>query len=125
MKVVDADILIDFSRRRKEATDFINSQPTLLLKISITTKFELFEGARNKKELRSIEEFFSHYDEISPSPESLSRSLELFKAYNLSHGIDAFDSLLAGVALMYDATLVTRNRKHYDFIPNLKLEIPY
>ncbi len=126
MKVVDADIFIDLSKQIRVAADYFNKHvDSAELRICMTTKFELLEGARNKKELNGIKNLFEHVDEVCPTHDSMTVALGLFSTYYLSHGIDVFDALLAGYALSVDATVVTRNRKHYDFIPGLKYEVPY
>ncbi len=51
--------------------------------------------------------------------------VELFSSYHLSHGIGVLDSLLAGIALETHSKIVTRNRKHFDFIPGIDYEVPY
>lgn len=48
----------------------------------------------------------------------------LLKNYSMPHGLREFDSLIAATALAYDLTLVTRNEKHYRFIPDLRLQMP-
>jgi predicted nucleic acid-binding protein len=48
----------------------------------------------------------------------------LLKAYAKSHGLHVFDSLVAATAMEKALTLVTLNRKHYQMIEGLQLEVP-
>jgi predicted nucleic acid-binding protein len=41
-----------------------------------------------------------------------------------SYGLQAFDSLIAATAIQSGLTLVSRNRKHFQMIKELKLEEP-
>ena len=54
---VDTDILIDLSRGRQKAVDFLDVLLNkAILKISIITAMELFVGCRNKKEQKDREQ---------------------------------------------------------------------
>jgi predicted nucleic acid-binding protein len=52
------------------------------------------------------------------------RAYELVKAYAKSHGLLVFDSLIAATAIENGLTLVTLNRKHYQMIDDLKVQVP-
>jgi predicted nucleic acid-binding protein len=46
------------------------------------------------------------------------------KSYARAHGLQALDSLIAATALEEGLTLATKNRKHFQMIGDLKLEVP-
>jgi predicted nucleic acid-binding protein len=48
----------------------------------------------------------------------------LLKTYAKSHGLPVFDSLVAATAMEKALTLVTLNRRHYQMIEGLQLEVP-
>ena len=48
----------------------------------------------------------------------------LLKTYAKSHGLHVFDSLFAATAMEKALTLVTLNRRHYQMIEGLQLEVP-
>jgi predicted nucleic acid-binding protein len=128
MKLVDADVLIDLSKRRDKAVRyFAGIADFTIIGVSVMTKLELLDGAENKRELFAILDFFEAFgfSDAFPSEASLNLGVEFFTSYHLSHGMGIFDSLLAGIAVTTSSRLVTRNQKHFDFIPYLKLEIPY
>lgn len=128
MKLVDADVLIDYSKGYLEAVQYFYRYPDLrVLGILVTTKLEYLDGARNKMEMHHLLDFLgaSDFVEVFPSSASMTEAVEVFTQYHLSKGIGIFDSMLAGFALTTDSTVVTRNRKHFDFIPGLKLETPF
>jgi len=49
------------------------------------------------------------------------RASSLIEAYNLSHGLQIADSLIAATALELDCELATINRKDFRFIEDLRL----
>jgi predicted nucleic acid-binding protein len=126
MKLVDADIFIDYTRHHSGAIRYFSRKENVgQLSISIPTKLEVLNGARNKREQSMLIDLLSSFDEAVHSEESMRTGLVVFVEYHLSHGIGMFDSMLAGLALASNSKLATRNRKHYDFIPGLKLETHY
>ena len=46
------------------------------------------------------------------------------KTYARSHGLQTLDSLIGATALEEGLTLATKNRKHFQMIGDLKLEVP-
>ena len=46
---------------------------------------------------------------------------DILTKYYHSYGIGILDAFIAATALVYNQELATRNTKHFDFIPNLKL----
>ena len=46
------------------------------------------------------------------------------KTYARGHGLQTLDSLIAATALEEGLTLATKNRKHFQMIGDLKLEVP-
>ena len=62
---------------------------------------------------------------VVPLRESIgTRAYDLLKRYAKSHGLHVFDSLVAASAIEEGLTLVTKNRKHFDMIGGLSLEVP-
>ena len=49
---------------------------------------------------------------------------ELLKRYAKSDGLRTFDALIAATAIAEGLTLVSKNRKHFQMIGELLLEIP-
>jgi predicted nucleic acid-binding protein len=107
--------LIDISRAKQQALEFVDSLPTAL---------ELIVGARDKRDLESLDASLSGYV-IVPIHESIgSKAYELLKTYAKSHGLHVFDSLVAATAIEEGLTLVTRNRRHFRMIDPLSLQVP-
>jgi predicted nucleic acid-binding protein len=65
-----------------------------------------------------------YFAQVLPITEGISESaVRLIERYSLSHRPDTNDVLIAATALSLQETLVTGNRKHFDFIPGLDLKI--
>ena len=121
--LVDTDVLIDFSRNNEAAINFLD-QLGASWSVSIITALELVVGARNKREVTQIDQLVAVYSAIPLTAEIGNSAYGLLRKFAKSHGLRVFDSLIAATAIEEDLTLVTRNKKHFQMIGNLKLEIP-
>jgi predicted nucleic acid-binding protein len=81
-------------------------------------------GAPDKRDLASIDAFLLGNVIVPLRDETGARAYELPKQYSKSHGLHVFDSLVAATAMQEGLTLVTRNRRHFDAITGLSLEVP-
>lgn len=120
---IDSNVLIDVSRGRKAAINYVDSlqQPWAISQVTAT---ELIVGARDKRDLATIDGFLSLYP-VLPLSESIGgRAYQLLKRYAKSHGLHVFDSLIAATAMERALTLITLNRKHYEMIEGLPIDVP-
>jgi predicted nucleic acid-binding protein len=121
--LIDSNVLIDVSRGNAAAIKYVDALPEPW-SISQVTAMELIVGARDKRELATIDSFLALY-QVAPLSESIgARAYGLLKTYAKSHGLHVFDSLVAATAMEKTLTLVTLNRKHYQMIEGLLLEVP-
>lgn len=124
--LVDSDIFIDLIRKRRVAKEaFATSlygQST-----SIIVKLELDIGMASKQSIRVVNKLLQNLEiKVLSLNEDISRvAEEIIENFYHSHGIGIEDALIAGTAIVYNEELVTRNRKHFQFIPNLKIIAPY
>ena len=121
--LVDTDVLVDVSRKNEAAIDFLD-QLDDSWSMSIITALELIVGARNKKEVNQIDQLVAVCFAIPLTTEIGNSSYGLLRQFAKSHGLRVFDSLIAATAIEENLTLVTRNKKHFRMIGNLKLRIP-
>jgi predicted nucleic acid-binding protein len=121
--LIDSNVLIDVSRGNAAAIKYVDALPEPW-SISQVTAMELIVGARDKRELTTIDSFLALY-QVVPLSESIGAgAYRLLKTYAKSHGLHLFDSLIAATAIEKELTLVTLNRKHYQMIEGLVLEVP-
>ena len=121
--LVDTDVLVDASRNNQAAIDFLD-QLDASWAMSIITALELIVGARNKKEVSQIDQLVAVYSAIPLTTEIGNSSYGLLRQFAKSHGLRVFDSLIAATAIEENLTLLSKNRKHFQMISNLNLEIP-
>ena len=76
------------------------------------------------RDLAVIDEFLSLYS-VAPLSDAIgTTAYGLLKTYAKSHGLHVFDSLIAATAIENGLTLFTLNRKHYQMIISLSLQVP-
>jgi len=121
--LIDSNVLIDVSRGKPAAIKYVDGLPERWA-LSQVTPMELIVGARDKRELATIDNFLATYPVIPLSDSIGMGAYQLLKTYPKSHGLHVFDSLIAATAMEKALTLVTLNRKHYQMIAGLLVEVP-
>ena len=121
--LIDSNILIDVSRGNAGAIKYVDRLGESWA-LSQVTAMELIVGARDKRDLATIDGFLSLYPVVPLSDSIGTGAYRLLKTYAKSHGLHVFDSLVAATAMEKALTLVTLNRKHYQMIEGLQLEVP-
>lgn len=107
--LIDTSVLIDASRNNLDAVTFLtavsaNGPPP----VSIVAVMELFVGARNARDLATLQSFIRSYFVVVPVTDSGSRqALGLVEQFTLSHGLDIPDALIAATALEIGLPLYT------------------
>jgi predicted nucleic acid-binding protein len=75
----------------------------------------------NQGEADQLEEFFANTPTLPLAPSVLDEAVKLRRQRKMKLG----DALVAGTALFHKCTLVTRNIKDFDGIPNLTVYDPF
>ena len=109
--LVDTTVLINHLRGKTAARDFLAEKREL--RISCVSLAELFQGARNKKELLQIKKLVSLLAVEWGSARINQRAVEIIEKNYLKFGITFFDSLIAATAIENNLELVTDNLKHF------------
>lgn len=117
--IVDTDILIKAYRG-----DDIKIHNLHLLKslygISVVTAIELIAGAKNVKQLSSLNKVLKVYPIFYITETISKQSFQLYRKYILKHSLGLSDCFIASTALYYNFLVYTDNKKHYDFIEGIK-----
>ena len=113
--LVDSDILIEITRGRDSAIvsqweGLADSDAVLLC--SPVTIAELWHGAR-PSEHAALDALFESIICVPVDRAIGRRAGEYLRQYHKSHSLELGDALIAATASGHDATLWTRNRKHY------------
>jgi tRNA(fMet)-specific endonuclease VapC len=121
--IADTDVLIDALRGHEPAASRVVVGITEgTLATTTITAFELLSGARTAKEVEVVEDLLAGVALI-PFDERASRSAAFCRRELEKQGsaIGMGDYLIAGVCISRGAPLLTRNRKHFERVPDLLL----
>jgi len=115
--LVDTDIAVDFLRGNKEATKFIKENAQELV-FSVITHAELFCGVRSKAEKSELKEFLLMFPVIEINSKIAESAGEYKRENGSRNGMGLADAFIAASAVSTKLTLVTKNKKHFDFLEN-------
>lgn len=113
--MLDSDVLIEVTRGRDAATlekwaNLADSDDVLLCTpVSVA---ELWQGSR-PREYKALDDLFRALSCVPLDSETGRHAGEYLHAFHKSHGVELGDALVAAAAVQQNATLWTRNRKHY------------
>jgi len=122
MTVADTDVLIDYlaGKGEAEAVEFWLQRGAL--RTTVITRFELLSGASAPKQKARIIQLLEAIpslvldDNAADAASEIRRSLE-----QAGSSIGMADSLVAGIVTSAGGAMLTRNRKHFERVPGLRL----
>ena len=123
--VLDSDILIEILRGRPEASQWLTSLGSQTVGISVVTRMEILQGARDRQEQMILIAQLNRYELVFLDAGDALQALEWFEAYHLSHGVGIMDCLIAASALRIEKPFYTFNVRHYGPFAALKAQEPY
>ena len=124
-RIIDTDILIDASKENQDSINFLTMQQDAGIQISIISAIELVVGCRNKTELSQTQNFLQSCTILPITVAASEVAYQLIETFALSHGLLMGDALIAATVLERDATLYTKNTRHFQMIPRLAIIRPY
>ena len=124
--IVDTTVMVDLTRDRKEARQFLitNPQEQRISRISV---MEIVEGLQTQQAIAVFKKQLTSLAlEIVEIDQSVSEVAgTIFEQYYHSNGIGISDALIAATALVFREQLITHNTKHFQFISDLAVKVPY
>jgi predicted nucleic acid-binding protein len=124
--LIDTDVLIDAARGYLEASAFLGEQhQAFRIQISVISAMEMAVGSRNSTELSETKRFLEPVRIIPVDTEVSNLAYKLIEAFTLSHGLAIPDALIAATAIRNGLTLLTKNTRHFQMIPDLQIIRPY
>ncbi|KKM10769.1 twitching motility protein PilT [Clostridiales bacterium PH28_bin88] len=129
MKIlVDTNILIDHLRGIPEASRYLAGieDGNMEGAISVLTVMELYAAPKlGPENIEKISRLLEIFHVIVPVDLFIAQTAgKLIAMYQKSHGLEPVDALIAATAIRSDAVLLTRNEKHFKYIPNLLVVNP-
>ncbi len=121
--LVDSDVLIDYLRGREPSRSRLLAEfPVRRLQTTVINQFELLAGARRPDQRGTIEQLLRLLDIVALDSDGAAMASNVRRDLQVQ-GLDIGmgDSLIAGVALAKRLPLLTRNRRHFGRVPDLKL----
>lgn len=125
MILLDTDILIDHFHGHQAALDFIAQQLSAgeTVAISVVTVTE-FSGGMRPGEAERTRRLLSLFT-VLPIDETVAQQAGAYlRAFRRSHRLELGDALIAATAHHHQATLHTRNLKHYP-MADITVTAPY
>ena len=123
MIVADTDVLIDFLAGQDPAAGrVVRELEAGTLWTTVITQLELLSGARDTRQVRVITELLDSIRIAALDLHAASRAALVRRSLERKGiGIGMADSLIAGISLHIGATLLTRNRRHFERVEGLNL----
>lgn len=120
--IVDTDILIDFSLDRPDAVQTMAKlEENYTIAVSVITAMELYAGCRIKKDIKIVDELLSGIQIELVTKAVSEKAFELMKKFRSSHGVEINDMLIGAAAMTLEVKFISKNQKHYTFLPGLDL----
>lgn len=121
MIVADTDVLIDYLRGEGPLADRVAFELEHGLATTVVTAFELWAGAiGSRKRERAVDTLLGALTIIPLDAEDARCAASLRRALETSgKAIGMADSLIAGMCVRHRAVLITRNRAHFERVPDL------
>lgn len=124
MIVLDTDILIDALAGVEPARSFVEEHlPTRRLATTAITRFELLAGSDLEDEESPVRDILRPLATLPLDREAVERAAELaVRLRRAGTPLPMADLAIAGICLELGASLATRNRRHFERVPELQLE---
>jgi predicted nucleic acid-binding protein len=123
LTVVDSDILIDALRGREPARARVaEAIRTRNLATTVISVFELKSGARTEAERAKVNALLAGAHILpldEPAAEDAAQARRILE--DRGEAIGTADYLIAGICRTRSASLLTRNRRHFERVPELRL----
>jgi tRNA(fMet)-specific endonuclease VapC len=123
MMIADTDVLIDFLADKSPVADRIALElDHAALQTTVVTRFELLAGARTVRQEKMIAELLAALPTLPLDAAAADRAAAVRRSLERKgQGIGMGDSLIAGIVLVHRGILLTRNREHFERVPELTL----
>jgi predicted nucleic acid-binding protein len=109
--LLDTSIVVDFSREYAPAENWLKSERDL--GITRAVWLEVIEGTETALELQTALTLLNDFDLVEFTVSDFDWATRQLSRLRLSHGVDAFDCLIAAPSYRLQLPLYTHNLKHF------------
>jgi tRNA(fMet)-specific endonuclease VapC len=123
MIIADTDVIIDYLEGRGSGADAVSQALRRdQLQTTAVNYFELLSGARRGREQEAILALLESIPVLPLDVDAARRAAQVRQRLERSGiGIGMGDSLIAGIVLARGGSLLTRNKRHFERVPELLL----
>ncbi len=111
---VDTNIIIEYLKGNQKIIDKLNSFNEVFINEIII--MELYQGAKNRRELNYIKKSISRFRVLKTSNEIIKLAKDILEEYTLSHNTKIMDAIIASTVMIYDLKLYTLNVKDFRYL---------
>jgi tRNA(fMet)-specific endonuclease VapC len=120
--IADTDVLIDFLAGKGEADAVEQLLLRGALRTTVISRFELFSGAKAPKQFARLVQLLGAVPALSLDEAAADAASEIRRSLERSgNTIGMADSLIAGIVMSNGGSLLTRNRRHFERVPGIRL----
>ena len=118
---IDTNIVIEYIKKwdNEKIIEFVDSFDRVY--INDVVIMELYQGARDKRELNYIKKKIMKFEVLKMNQEIISLAREILDRYTLSHNTKIMDALIASTVIMYNIDLYTFNKKDFRYLEQVNL----
>ncbi|MGB7761700.1 MAG: type II toxin-antitoxin system VapC family toxin [Bryobacteraceae bacterium] len=122
MTIADTDVLIDYLAGKGEAGAVERLLRHGALRTTVISRFELLSGAKNAKQLACLVQLLGAVPSLALDDAAAGAASEIRRSLERSGTpIGMADSLIAGIVTSNGGKLLTRNRRHFERVPGIRL----
>ena len=121
--IADTDVLIDFLNGREPSASRVALELEHgTLATTAVSRFELLAGAASARQQKLLQALLDAVPALVLDADTADRAAEVRRALEKQGtAIGMGDSLIAGIVLANHGVLLTRNTKHFERVPGLRL----
>lgn len=122
MTIADTDVLIDYLAAKGEFAAVERLLRHGALNTTVITRYELLSGAKSPKQVSRLMQLLEAVPSFELDEAAADAASEIRRSLERSgNSIGMADSLIAGIVISNGCTLLTRNRRHFERIPGMRL----
>lgn len=117
----DTNIVIEYLKDNQAVIERLSHFDTVY--VNDVVIMELYQGARDKRELNFIKKNISRFEVLGMNQEISSLARKILERHTLSHNSKIMDALIASTVIIYNMDLYTLNAKDFRYLKQITMII--